>query len=146
MPFGMPPSTSASSTIVEPAVLDQPDAVRHLLVGTAAAVAQTELVVGEIDGIVARHDDVVRAAEALAVRCADDSTVRAAVLLEAHDGAVVVGAPNQPALRVQARAARPDQEHVRAAAARLGAGVADVRPAVAGLLNEHGHFLSAAIL
>ena len=136
----MPPSASALKHERRDAVFDAPDAVRHLLVGTAARAAQTEVVVGEIDGVVARHDDVVRAAEALAVRCAGGEHRARAVLLESHDGAVVVRAPNQPTLRIQARAARPDQEHVRAAAARLRAGVADVRAAVAGLLHEHGDF------
>ena len=63
------------------------------------------------------------------------------VLLEAHHRAVVVGAPDEPALRVQARAARADQQHVRAAAARLCAGVAHVRAGIAGLLHEHRHFV-----
>ena len=40
----------------------------------------------------------------------------------------------------------PIKQHVRAAAARLRAGVADVRAAVAGLLHEHRHVLSAEIL
>ena len=64
-----------------------------------------------------------------------------AVLLQPHDRAVVVGAPDEPALRVQARAAGPDQQHVRAAAARLRAGVVRRRAGVAGVLQEHGDLL-----
>ena len=64
-----------------------------------------------------------------------------AVLLEAHHGAIVVGAPDQTTLRVEAGAARADEQHVRAPAARLRAGVIDVGAGVAGLLHEHRHGL-----
>src|SRR5690606_17524013 len=50
------------------AVLDEPDAVRHLLVGAVAGIPEAEIVVGKVNAVVTAHGDVVRAAEALSVR------------------------------------------------------------------------------
>ena len=124
------------------AVLDPPDAVLHLLVRILAAVAQPEVVVGEIHAVVLGDDDVVRAAEALAVvrparqlraRVPSFSRRITARSLSAHQ----MSAP----LRIEAGAARADEQHVRAPGARLGAGVVHVGARVARLLEEHRHGL-----
>jgi hypothetical protein len=60
--------------------------------------AQAEVVVGEIDAVVAAHGDVVRPAEAAAVGGARREHRAAAVGLEAHQAAVVVRAPDHAPL------------------------------------------------
>jgi hypothetical protein len=106
-----------------------------------------EVVVGEIDGVVLGDDDVVGSAETLAVvRPARQLRARRPVLLEAHHGAVVVGAPDQAPLRVEAGAARPDEQHVRPPLRVCVPAVIDVGAGVARLSMNTDTVLSAAIL
>ena len=55
--------------------------------------------------------------------------------------AVVIGAPDHPALVIHAGAGRTDEQHVAASGASLGADVLRIVAGIAGLLHEDGDLL-----
>ena len=85
----------------ELAVLPHVDGVEiELLAGVLVALAVRAVGVGEIDGAVALDDDVVGAAEALALVAVGEHGALA-VLLDAHQRAAREGGEDQPALAIE---------------------------------------------
>ena len=116
------------------------DAILQLLVGIPAAVAQAEIVVRNIDRIVRRDRDVVRAAEPAAVHSARQQRMRA-VLLQAHHLSIVVGAPDHAALMIHARTGRTDQKHMTATGTSLRADMLRIVAGITSPLHEDGDLL-----
>src|SRR5215831_9266587 len=64
-----------------------------------------------------------------------------AVFLQPHDLSIVVGAPDDAALMIHARAGRTDQKHMTTAGASLRADMLGIVAGITGLLHEDGDLL-----
>src|SRR5437762_11885907 len=97
-------------------VLDEIKAVvRQLALGAVVAAAQAANAVREIDSTIGLHDDVVRAAEALAVIPIGEYGARA-VLFDSDDSSVRHRADDEAPLRVQRQRIRSNEENSNATA------------------------------
>jgi hypothetical protein len=87
-------------------------------------------------GSVRFHDDVVRAAKALALESIGEDRPRA-VFLQPDDRAIGHRTNDETALWIEREAIRSDQKRRRSSAPRLLSDVEEVGAGVAGVLEEH---------
>src|SRR6185437_8292784 len=92
--------------------------------------------VGEVDGTVMSDGNVVRAVESLALVSGREHGARA-VLLQAHEGAILACAPDHAALPVDTGAVGSHQGHVDARDVRELSDVGEVSSGVSGFIEEY---------